>query len=192
MRPLARHSIAATCVLLSACGCTGGGSGTAPIPMTVSAQGTTLARSMAGVQVLVGATGQTASVGASRAAVWAKLPGAYESLGLPLSVMDDAGFRLGNDQIKARRVLGGLPMRSIIDCGSDLNGEKAESYDIRLTIETSVAVGKSPDAAEVTTMVSALGRSPSFGNGDVNCSTKGELEKRILRYVRMQLELTEK
>ncbi|MBC7843626.1 MAG: hypothetical protein H7099_15000 [Gemmatimonadaceae bacterium] len=180
--------------MLGACASTGGAgsAGTSPVPVTVSAQQGGTSGSMAGVTMMVGSAGQTAQVGASRDAVWAKLPGAYESLGLPISIKDDARFRIGNDQIKARRALNGVSMRTIVDCGSDLNGEKAESYDIRLTIETTVAQAASADAAEVTTMVSGLGRSPNFGNNDVSCSTKGELERRILRYVRTQLGLTEK
>jgi hypothetical protein len=178
--------------LLSACGSTGSGGGTSPVPVTVSAtQGGTIG-GLAGVRTMVGSAGQTARVGASREAVWAKLPGAYESLGLPLNFKDDTRFRIGNDQIKARRALNGVQMRTILDCGSDLNGEKAETYDIRLTIETTVAPGSSADTAEVTTMVTGLGRSPNFGNNDISCSTKGELERRILRYVRTQLGLTEK
>ena len=83
-----------------------------------------------------------------------------------------------------------MQVRAIVDCGSDLNGEKAETYDIRLTIVTSVAaVG---DSAELTTMVTALGRSPTSGGNDVPCSTKGELERRILRYIRTRLLLTGK
>ena len=147
---------------------------------------------MSSMTMMVGSTGQKTTLAASREAVWAQLPGAYESLGLPLSVKDDAHFRLGNDQIKARRQINGLQMRSILDCGSDLNGEKAESYEIKLTIETVVEAGTSPNSSDVTTTVSALGRSPNFGNNDINCSTKGELERRILRYVRTQLLLTGK
>ena len=179
--------------LACACGPTGGGGGgTSPVPVTVSAQNGGTIGGMSGMTVMVGSTGQTVRVGASRDAVWAKLPGAYEVLGLPLSFKDDARFRLGNDQIKARRAINGVQMRTILDCGSDLNGEKAESYDIKLTIETTVSAGPSADVAEVTTMVSGLGRSPNFGNSDITCSTKGELERRILRHVRTALGLTEK
>jgi hypothetical protein len=190
-RPLARL-VPLCCVgVLAACGSTGGGSaGAAPVPVTVSAQNGGVIGGMSGVTMMVGSTGQKATVAASRDAVWAALPAAYEALGLPLSFKEDARFRLGNDQIKARRALNGVQMRTILDCGSDLNGEKAETYDIKLTIETSVAAAG--DAAEVTTMVSGLGRSPNFGNNDITCSTKGELEKRILKHVRTTLGLTGK
>lgn len=187
-----RSSIATLIAIATALtGCASGGGGTAPVPMTVSAQnGAGLNGGMSGVTMLVGSIGQKATVAASRDAVWAKLPAAYESLGLPLSFKEDAAFRLGNDQIKARRALNGVQLRAIVDCGSDLNGEKAETYDIKLTIETGVAaVG---DAAELTTMVTGLGRSPMSGGNDVSCSTKGEIERRILRYVRVQLGLGDK
>lgn len=192
MNTSARLNLVACTLAVTACGSTGGATGTSPVPVTVSAQGATLASGMAGMTMMIGGTGSKATIGASRALVWARLPAAYESLGLPLSVKDDAAFRLGNDQIKARRAINGVQMRSIVDCGSDLNGEKAETYDIKLTIETTVATTKSPDSSEVTTTVSALGRSPNFSNNDVTCSTKGELEKRILRNVRLQLALSEK
>ena len=188
-----KSAIAAACAIAFAgCSQSGSSAGAAPVPVTVSAQNGGTIGGMSGVQLMVGSAGQTAKVGASRDAVWAKLPAAYESLGLPLSFREDTRYRLGNDQIKAHRALNGVQMRTILDCGSDLNGEKAENYDIRLTIETSVAQGATAEAAEVTTMVSGLGRSPNFGNNDVSCSTKGELERRILRYVRTQLGLTEK
>jgi hypothetical protein len=193
MRTFARFALCAAPALVCACGSTGGG-GTAPVPVGVSvstAQGGTVG-GMSGVTTVVGSAGQTARVGASRDAVWAKLPGAYESLGVPLNFKDDTRFRIGNDQVKVRRALNGVQMRTILDCGSDLNGEKAETYDIRLTIETTVALGATADASDVTTVVSGLGRSPNFGNNDVTCTTKGELERRILRYVRLQLALTEK
>lgn len=187
-----RTLLCGSVVLLGACGSTGGSTGTAPIPVTVSAQGATLASGMAGVTMMVGGTGQKAVVGATRDAIWAKLPAAYESIGIPLSVKDEAAYRVGNDQFKVRRVLNGVQMRSIVDCGSDLNGEKAESYEIKLTLETMVETTSTPDSSAVTTTLTAFGRSPTFNNGDVPCGTKGELEKRILRYVRTQLGLSEK
>jgi hypothetical protein len=176
---------------ISGCNQSGASAGSAPVPVTASAQNI-LVGAMPGMTMMVGGAGQTARVGATRDEVWARLPGAYEWLGLPLGFKDDARYRLGNDQIKMRRALNGMQVRTLVDCGSDLNGEKAESYEIRLTIETTVSVGPTAAAADVTTTVSALGRSPSFGNGDVTCSTKGDLEKRILRYVRVQLGLSEK
>jgi hypothetical protein len=191
--PASRHLLLLCgSALLSACGSTGGTAGASPLPVTVSAQGATLASGMAGVTMMVGGSGQKAVVAASRDAIWAKLPGAYEALGVPLTVRDAAAYRLGNDQVKVRRALNGIQARSIVDCGSDLNGEKAETYEIKITIETTVAIAGSADSSEVTTTLSAFGRSPTFNNGDVQCGTKGELEKRILRHVRTQLGLSDK
>lgn len=191
MQLTSRFAICGGALLLSACGATGGGNGSAqvpvlvPLPNTGSAQSGTANGGMTGMTMMVGNTGQKLALAATRDAIWAKLPDAYESLGLPLSFKDDARFRLGNGLIKARRQLNGVQMRSIVDCGSDLNGEKAESYDIKLSVETSLlAVG---ETTEITTVVSGLGRSPSVGTSDVSCGTKGEIERRIIRYLRVQL-----
>jgi hypothetical protein len=179
-------------IAASSCSQAGSSAGSAPAPVTMSAQHGGTIGGTSGMTMAAGSTGQTVHVEASRDAVWAKLPAAYESLGLPLAFQDAARSRLGNDQIKARRALNGVQMRSILDCGSDLNGEKAETYDIRLTIETTVVQGETADVADVTTIVSGLGRSPSFGGSEISCSTKGELERRILRFVRAQLGLPAK
>ena len=180
-----------TAVVVGACSQPGSNAVGAPAPVTMSAQHGATIGGTSGMTMAAGSSGQTVHVGASRDAVWAKLPAAYESLGLPLGFREDARYRLGNDQIKARRALNGVQMRSILDCGSDLNGEKAETYDIKLTIETSIAQASTADAADVTTIVSGLARSPNFGGNDISCSTKGELERRILRFVRAQLGLSE-
>jgi len=193
LRAIAGTTLTAVAVVLSGCSSTGGGGGAPlPVPVTASAQRGGGSGSMSPLTMVVENTGQKATVGASRDDIWAKLPGAYESLGLPLSFKDDARFRLGNDLFKARRAINGLQMRALLDCGSDLAGEKAESYEIKLSIETTVASSNTPGSAEVTTTVSGLGRSPSYGAGDVNCGTKGELERRILQYVRVQLGLKER
>lgn len=191
MRLTSRLAFCGGAALLAACGATGGGgSGTAPLPVTASAQSGSGNAGISGMTVMVGSSGQKVALASGRDAIWAKLPGAYEALGLPLSFKDDAQYRLGNGLIKARRQLNGVQMRTIIDCGSDLNGEKAETYDIKLSIETSLeAVGQ---ATEITTVVTGLGRSPNLGTSDVSCSTKGELEKRILRHLRTQLGIPEK
>lgn len=176
---------------LTACGATGG-AGAPATPMSVAGIGSNTVSGVSNMQVLVGGSEQRAVVRASREAVWAKLPAAYEWLGVPLTDRDDTAFRLGNTQLRVRRALNGLPLRSLVDCGSDLNGEKAETYDIRLTLETTVTSTGAPDVAELTTSVTAVGRSPNFNNGEINCSTKGELERRILRHVRTQLGVLEK
>ena len=176
-------------------GCASGGAvttGGAPVTVATQSVGGGAGGGLANTTIVSSNVGQSTRIAAPLEVVWARMPAVYEALGLPLSMKDDAARRLGNSQIKVRRALNGIQMRSIVDCGSDLNGEKAESYEIRLTIESVVAAGDDASSATVTTMVSGVGRSPQYNNSDVNCSTKGELERRIARGLRTQLGLPEK
>lgn len=171
-------------------GCSSGGApaaGSAPAPVPVSAASGGGNAGLQGVTLVVGGTAQTVTLAAPRDAVWAQLAAAYADLGIPLTYKDDAGFKLGNEQFKARRAIKGLQLRTALDCGSDLSGEKAETYELRITIESSVAA--TGGGSELTTNVSALGRAASTSGADVTCATRGEIERRIQRYVKTQLGL---
>jgi hypothetical protein len=182
--------IAAACAGCSSTGAAPAGSSPAPVP--VSAQSGGGNSGLQGVTLVVGGNAQTITLPAIRESVWPQLAAAYESLGIPLTYKDDAAFRLGNEQFKARRAINGLQLRTALDCGSDLTGEKAETYEIRLTVESSLAASTNGNATDLTTNVSGIGRSASVSGSDVTCSTRGEIERRIQRFVRMQLGLPAK
>jgi hypothetical protein len=186
-------AVIATLAGLGACSSTGGGGTTsAPVPVSVVTQGTTGAAMGGGLGIVNTSQGQTVTLAASRDAVWARVVAAYDALGLPIAYKDDAKYLIGNDQIKARRAIRGIQLRDAVDCGSDLNGDKAETYEIRLTISSTVAAA-ADGTAELTTTVSSVGRSPNFGgNSDVNCPTKGAFERAIAKYVRKELGLGDK
>jgi hypothetical protein len=175
---------------LGACSSTGGGGTTsAPVPVSVVTQSTTGASMGGGLSIVNTTQGQTVAIAGSREAVWTRVVAAYDALGLPIAYKDDAKYVVGNDQIKARRAIRAVQMRDAVDCGSDLNGDKAETYEIRLSISSTVAAA-ADGTAELTTTVSGVGRSPSFGgNSDVNCPTKGAFERAIAKYVKRELGL---
>lgn len=171
-------------------GCSSGGtpaSGAAPAPVPVSAASGGGNSGLQGVTLVVGGNAQTVALAAPRETVWPQVAAAYADLGIPLTYKDDAGFKLGNEQFKARRAIKGLQLRTALDCGSDLAGEKAETYEVRLTVESSLAA--TAGGSELTTTVSAIARATSTSGADVTCSTRGEIERRIQRYVRTQLGL---
>ena len=178
---------ALSCAACSSTGTTP--AGTTPAPVSVYAQSGGANAGLQGVTLVTGGTAQTTTLTATREAIWPHLVGAYASLGIPLTQQDEATFKLGNTQLKARRALNNLQLRTALECGSDLAGEKAESYELRITIESSLATAGSGTGTELTTSVSAVGRSASVSGSDVSCSTKGEFERRIQRYVRAQLGL---
>jgi hypothetical protein len=189
MRQLMCTMLAASLIACSSTG--GGGTTTAAVPVSVVAQGTTGGSAMPGMRIVDVNTGQKTTFAATRDAVWARVIAAYDTLGLPISFKDDARYSIGNDQIKARRAIRKVQLRDAVDCGSDLNGEKAETYEIRLSIQTAVAA--MPDgSSELTTTVSSVGKSPTFSNSEINCPTKGAFEREIVKFVRKGLGLADR
>ena len=142
---------ALSCAACSSTGTTP--AGTTPAPVSVYAQSGGANAGLQGVTLVTGGTAQTTTLTATREAIWPHLVGAYASLGIPLTQQDEATFKLGNTQLKARRALNNLQLRTALDCGSDLAGEKAESYELRITIESSLATAGSGTGTELTTSV---------------------------------------
>jgi hypothetical protein len=118
--------------------------------------------------------------------VFAALQSVYREIAVPLTIVDPAGRQIGNQSLRTRRRLGGAPMQSYLDCGGSSGQPNAETYDISLSLLSYVTVA----GKEVTlvTRMSATANDATIGRGNaMNCSTTGELEKRIETMTRAKL-----
>src|SRR5438067_607602 len=61
--------------------------------------------------------------------VWKALPAAYDSIGLPLTIMDSKQHQIGNQGIKLRQKLGKVQLSKYMDCGSSQNTPSADTWD---------------------------------------------------------------
>lgn len=185
-----RHVLAAcAAATLAACASTG-----TPAPVGTAQTQTTAQVNIAGsatassLGTMVNQnTGQSAAIAAAPDAVYAALVGAYETLGLPLSFKDDAQRRAGNLGFKSRRNAGKIPMRFAVDCGEDLNGPKADTYEITLSIESSVAANASSTGSDLLTVVNASGKPVTTSGAEIPCSTRGEIERSLVKAVNAKL-----
>ncbi len=119
--------------------------------------------------------------------VWAVLPAVYEQLGVPVSDTAPALMELGNPGYRTRRVEG-RRMGSYVDCGVTHSGTLANLYEITLTVVSRAATA--PEGGTVlTTTVDAWGRQTATSGNPVHCSSKGELEGRIVALVGEMLGL---
>lgn len=188
MRPA--YAAAAALVALTACSSTGTATpGSAPVAQTAQINVAGTGTSSALGQVVSSNLGQSSAVEAAPDAVFAALVDAYQQLGIPMSMKDDARRRAGNIGLKARRQVGKIPMRFAVDCGEDISGPKADSYEVTLSIESSVVAGDAAGTSTLGTVVSGSGRPVSVSGSDVNCSSKGEIERSIQKAVRAKLGL---
>lgn len=118
---------------------------------------------------------------------WAVLPGVYQELGIPLSVNDNVRKTLGNTGWKTRRSIGRVPAQRYLDCGSSGSMENAETYQLTISITTSVLPNQNGGSV-VSTALSGVGKNPiTSSSAEVRCASKGDLELRIRDMVQKAL-----
>jgi hypothetical protein len=102
----------------------------------------------------------------------------YAMLEIPVAPVG-AKRAIGNDEIRIRRRIAGLPMQNVLDCGDKMGLPNAETWDIHMNLLSYVEA--LPDGkAQVLTRIQAQGNATDISNRDLTpCSTKGELEKKI-------------
>jgi hypothetical protein len=119
--------------------------------------------------------------------VWAALPAAYQSLGVPLTTSDVTTHVAGNIGLNVRRRLGSTPLVRYIDCGNSQMGPSADTYDVRLTVTTRLQAD-SVAGTKLSTLVEAVGRPVAFSGEYSRCSSLGVLEARLTDAVKAELQ----
>jgi hypothetical protein len=113
------------------------------------------------------------------AQVWSVLPQVYEELGIPLSIKNDQQRVIGNEGWRTRRSIARVPMQRYLNCGRSGTIENAETYNINMSIITTVSANPGGGSV-VGTLISATGRNPiTSSSQEVTCASQGDLEIRI-------------
>ena len=119
------------------------------------------------------------------AKVWAILPVVYDSLGLPVNKIDQTGYVIGAENHAVRRQLGKMPLSRYIDCGSMQGGPSADTYEVNLTLLTTLRPSESGTTAY--TVLQALARPVSTRGDWMKCSSQGQLERRLAEALQKSL-----
>jgi hypothetical protein len=102
----------------------------------------------------------------------------YAMLDIPVAPVEQK-HAIGNDEIKIRRRIAGIPMQNVLDCGDKMGLPNAETWDIHMNLLSYVAANPN-GGSQVFTRIQAMGNPTDGSNRDLTpCSTKGELEKKI-------------
>ncbi|HEV8447931.1 MAG TPA: hypothetical protein VGQ44_13960 [Gemmatimonadaceae bacterium] len=110
--------------------------------------------------------------------VWRVLPAVFDSLSMPVSFLDPSTHSVGNRGYKVRGKLGKVGLARYIDCGTTQIGPNAESYDVTLTLNTTLT--KTGEGATAMTIdFEASAKPMAFAQEPFRCSTKGTLEQRV-------------
>ena len=114
--------------------------------------------------------------------VWRRLPTAYDSIGLQLSVIDPKRHSMGNEGIKLRARLGKERLSTYLECGTTQIGPNADSYEVYLTVLTQLD-SVAPTMTRMTTSVTAAAKPMQFAQDYSRCTSKTALEKKLLDVV---------
>ncbi len=114
---------------------------------------------------------------------WAVLPAVYQQLGIPAEVSDPRGKTMGVANWRVRRLIGKTRATQYVDCGSSGTLQNAETYQLTLSILSSVRANPKGGAI-VSTTVTGSARNPiTSSNADVRCVSTGDLELKIRELV---------
>jgi hypothetical protein len=124
----------------------------------------------------------------------------YTAIATPLPISPDSAFQvlsrayamleipvvpvatkraIGNDEIKIRRRIAGMPMQNVVDCGDKMGLPNAETWDIHMNLLSYIQPAPN-GGSQLLTRIQALGNPVDLSNRDLSpCSSKGELEKKI-------------
>jgi hypothetical protein len=139
------------------------------------------------IRISPGSGPDVATLPFSIAQVWTALPIALDSLSIPVSRLDPAQRVIGNEAFKIRQRLGKTNLSRYLDCGQTQIGQNADSYEVVLTVL--MQLQSTGDAStRVSTTVQAVAKPITHNQGYSQCSTKGELETRLLNLVKAQLQ----
>ncbi len=119
--------------------------------------------------------------------VWRVLPAAFDSLGLKVSVMDKAQRVIGIEGLKVRVQLGRTPLSRYMDCGQTQIGPNADSYDVLLSVVTTVQA-VATGGSSITTNFDAAAKPIAFSQAFSRCSSRGLFESRLVDLVKRQLQ----
>ena len=114
---------------------------------------------------------------------WAVLPWVYDSLGIKVSVADQASHVFGNRTLKLRRQLGTIALSKYINCGNAQGGPSADTYEVQASILTQL-LPDTTGGTRVVTTVETSGRPVMLSGDYANCSSKGLLEQRIVELIK--------
>lgn len=126
-------------------------------------------------------------IGVPLAKVWSSLPAVFDSLGVPVTLLDPKQNLIGAQDTKVRVRVGGVALSRYFDCGTTQIGANADSYEILLTLLARLK----PAPANTTTIevtVRAMARPLAFRQAYSDCQPKatGTIDERLVEILRRQ------
>ncbi|MFI5229731.1 MAG: hypothetical protein ACHQWU_11725 [Gemmatimonadales bacterium] len=125
-----------------------------------------------------------ADIAASPTEVWSAAEKVYAAMEIPVTVENPRAHQLGNANFYKTHQLAGESMTRFVDCGSGMDGAKAASYRIYMSLLTTIDADGKGGSTVKTTFV-PMGQDLSGGSTDrIPCGTTGRFEQLVLDQIK--------
>src|SRR5262249_37186149 len=92
---------------------------------------------------------------------------------------DPPAKTLGNSNLRLKRQLAGVALSKYVNCGSTQGFPSADTYEVFLSIGTTVS-SSAPNQSQVWTTITGQARPITISGEPVRCSSLTTLEKRLM------------
>jgi hypothetical protein len=110
--------------------------------------------------------------------LWHLIPATYDSLGIPLTVLEPKSHIVGNEGFKARQRLAKVRMSTYFECGTTQVDRNADSYELYIVMMTQLEA-QGADSTKITTTADAAAKPLQFAQDYSHCTSKGVLEQSV-------------
>jgi len=178
------------CVLVAVAACSSSGTGASSSP-TPASQTVRVSGASGVADLRVGGGADMTGVHTlpySLEQVWRALPFVFDSLGIPVAMMEPTRRVIGNEGFKVRQRLKGTPLSRFIDCGNSTQiGVNADNYDVVLILTAQVRAAD-PSSSSITTTFNAVAKPANFAQDYSQCNSKGVMESRFIDILQAKLQ----
>lgn len=115
------------------------------------------------------------------AVAWPALLRAYASLQVPLQGADPAKRIVATQHFRAHSRFAGAPLSQFVDCGSNITGDIANSYEITMRLGT--RIDSTAAGSVLSSALSASATAVGSSAPPVHCSSRRTLERRLATMV---------
>lgn len=160
----------------AAMGCASSTSSPGPVPRE------TIQRTPEDVEFRTQGSLRVDTIAAPAAATVRAMIEAYQALEIPVTRVEESEGVLETEGLRLSS-LAGERMSRFLDCGRGAGGERADSYDVGVTLLTSIDAAGA-DWSVVRIELDAFARPRATSGNDVYCSSRGRLEALIFEEIR--------
>lgn len=111
--------------------------------------------------------------------MWGAVAAVYDTLGIGLTTINSEARIMGAQNIRVRGDLAGTRISQLFRCGVRVTGQIADEYDVHVTSLTQIEEAVDGRSV-VSTHARAYALPGGYSSNAINCSSRGELERRIL------------